>query len=305
MHNETFVGHVWMEVNVECFLALRRLDSLHSHSFPLISTRLNSSSSSSPLGPLPSCSGYFQTAKSLTAFTRVFSRALQPSTWRHSPFLLPLLLSPPSHNGFFRLSSPGPKKVQFTTGRFLAFSENRDEFSAQKLSVVFPRPVNVVVHRHEHDAVLKALQLNVEFVIHKLLDLWEKLRRGTPWEKFSTRPRTAHHRCCPILDVLEMRPKSPILSSTHTCADHGFSGLFSKRHNTLFPPRHNTESAKTDFHGFGSQSSCPCSRQFSFLQTLDLILRCGDHLLDHINIHVPKSRLELISAPVKVHRGQI
>ena len=40
---------VWMTVNVACFLALRRLDSLHSHSFPFISTGLNSSSSSSPL----------------------------------------------------------------------------------------------------------------------------------------------------------------------------------------------------------------------------------------------------------------
>ena len=48
-----------------------------------------------------------------------------------------LLLSPPSHHVFFRVSSPGPKKVQFTTGKFLAFSENRDEISAQRFLLSF------------------------------------------------------------------------------------------------------------------------------------------------------------------------
>ena len=126
-----------MTFNVECFLGLLRLDSLHSHSFPLISTRLNSSSSFSPLGSssfllrlLSNCEeSHSLHSRVLTCIAAFNMEALSfPSS---------LLLSPPSHNGFFRLSSPGPKKVQFTTGKFLAFSENRHEFSAQKCLLSF------------------------------------------------------------------------------------------------------------------------------------------------------------------------
>ena len=51
-----------------------------------------------------------------------------------------------------------------------------------KTYVVFPGPVNVVVHRHEHDAVLEVLRVDLEFVFHQFLDFLEKLRSSVPWE---------------------------------------------------------------------------------------------------------------------------
>ena len=80
-------------------------------------------------------------------------------------------------------SSSGPRKVQYPIGNFLALSDTLDAFSSHIIALFFAvQTMHVVVHRHEYDAVLEVLRVDLEPILHQLLDLLEKLRCRRPWE---------------------------------------------------------------------------------------------------------------------------
>ena len=54
-------------------------------------------------------------------------------------------------------------------------------FPSRKL-LFFRCPINVIVHRHEYDAVLDIQRLDSKLFLHQFLDLVEKLRCRVPWE---------------------------------------------------------------------------------------------------------------------------
>ena len=47
------------------------------------------------------------------------------------------------------------------------------------------------------------------------------------------------------------------------------------------------------------------AKHLSFLKTVDLILRCGEYLLDHINISILENTVELIPILAEVRGGHI